>query len=478
MKVKKLLGFVLLSFAIGSCFAGSFVKVDNVDEFGDPDGTYYFKLKTAQSGTYKNSGTTKDKKMQWDMRIEQDGTGIIYIYEKGFGIESDVTTSRRNTDYVDTSAVYNIKMKLPDNSILKYNGELIMGDSYRYNAIRVYAFDEDTYDKTYPNLREVLAKASKIGNGQVKISITGEYGAYSLGSGLNLSGDESVFYDDTLYKEGLALMGKGEYDKAIDKFKEQKTKDKAIFNYYKIQNKIDEANKAILQPIYDEGISLYDKGEYEKALEKFTELEKKDTKSWFDTASQIDKANKAIDGMRIKAKSFKVGDVLRFGTYNDETIEWLVLDKKENKALMISKYVLFLEKYNDEDSRVTWENCTLRSYLNNDFYNTAFSEEEKRLITNSKIENPDNPEYGTEGGNDTEDYIFLLSIGEAKKYFKTRDDRVAYYGESSWYWWLRSPGDSQDFVACVNSDGSVDSSGFFVYYDGGVRPALWLDLDQ
>ena len=475
MKVKKLLGFVLLSFAIGSCFAGSFVKVDNVDEFGDPDGTYYFKLSTAQSGTYKNSGTTKDEKMQWDMRIEQDGTGIIYIYEKGFGIESDVTTSRRNTDYVDTSAVYNIKMKLPDNSILKYNGELIMGDSYRYNAIRVYC---EGWNKIYPDLRGVFAKASKIGNGQVKISITGEYGSYSLGSGLNLSGDESVFYDDTLYKEGLALMGKGEYDKAIDKFNEQKTKDKAVFDYYKTKNKIDEANKAILQSIYDEGISLYDKGEYEKALEKFKELKKKDTKSWFDTASQIDKANKAIDGMRIKTKSFKVGDILRFGTYEDETIEWLVLDKKENKALMISKYVLFQKKYNDEDSSVTWENCTLRSYLNDDFYNTAFSEEEKRLITNSKIENPDNPDYGTEGGNDTEDYIFLLSIEEANMYFKTDEDR------SCWErWWLRSPGNRQNNAACVGKSGGISNRGDNVdissdYGYGGVRHALWLDLNQ
>ncbi len=433
MKVKKLLCFVLLSFAIGCCFAGSFVKVDNVDEFGDPDGTYYFKLKTAQSGTYKNSGTTKDGKMQWDMRIEQDGTGIIYIYEKGFGIESDVTTSRRNTDYVDTSAVYNIKMKLPDNSILKYNGELIMGDSYRYNAIRVYAFDEDTYDKTYPNLREVLAKASKIGNGQVKISITGEYGSYSLGSGLDLSGDESVFYDDTLYKEGLALMEKGEYDKAIDKFKEQKTKDKAIFNYYRIQDK-------------------------------------------------IDKANRAIDGMRIKAKSFKVGDVLRFGTYNDETIEWLVLDKKDSKALVISKDVLFQKEYNDERSNVTWETCTLRSYLNNDFYNLVFTEEEKKLIAKSKIENPDNPEDGTKGGNDTEDYIFLLSVDEASKYFKTDKDRSC--GEK---WWLRSPGWRQDYAACVDYSGGITYginvsgdyySGRYVRSNYGVRPALWLDLNQ
>ena len=186
----------------------------------------------------------------------------------------------------------------------------------------------------------------------------------------------------------------------------------------------------------------------------------------------------SVEEIQEETNDFSVGDVLSFGKYDNESIEWLVLDKKENKALVISRDVLFSKPYNFDDTSVTWETCTLRSYLNYGFYNTAFSEEEKKLITNSKIENPDNPDYGTEGGNDTEDYIFLLSIEEANMYFKTDEDRSC--GEE---WWLRSPGCSQDSAAYVLYDGGIFSGNGDYYYvnvdrDYGVRPALWLDLNQ
>ena len=167
-------------------------------------------------------------------------------------------------------------------------------------------------------------------------------------------------------------------------------------------------------------------------------------------------------------------ETLEFGKYNNESIKWLVLDKKDNKTLVISKDILFKKAYNDTNASVTWQDCTLRSYLNNEFYNTAFSEEEKKLITNSKIETPDNPNYGTKGGNATEDYIFLLSVDEASKYFKTKVDRSC--GER---WWLRSPGAYQDCATLVNNDGDIDDSGCSGNYRNyGVRPALWLDLNQ
>ena len=163
-------------------------------------------------------------------------------------------------------------------------------------------------------------------------------------------------------------------------------------------------------------------------------------------------------------------ETLVFGKNNNgQPIEWLVLDKKGNKTLVISKDILFQEKYNDERSNVTWETCTLRSYLNNSFRNLAFTEEEKKLIAKSTIENPDNK--GTEGGNDTEDYIFLLSIDEVNKYFKTDNDRAC-GGE----WWLRTPGYGQNSEAFVNIDGCINYYGYDLVF--GVRPALWLDLNQ
>ncbi len=159
---------------------------------------------------------------------------------------------------------------------------------------------------------------------------------------------------------------------------------------------------------------------------------------------------------------------LNFGKY-----EWRILDMKGSKALVISKDVLFKKKYNDEHSNVTWETCTLRNYLNNDFYNTAFSKEEKELIAMRWRGNPDNSKYGTKGGDNTEDYIFLLCIDEANSYFKADKDRSC--GES---WVLRSPGSSQNYAAFVRRDGSLSDSGYDVDYGDGVRPALWLDLNQ
>lgn len=79
----------------------------------------------------------------------------------------------------------------------------------------------------------------------------------------------------------------------------------------------------------------------------------------------------------------EVGDTIEFGEYEQdnksdkEPIEWNVLDIQDNKALIISKYGLDAKKYNEEYQSVTWENCTLRKWLNEDFYNEAFSSKAK-----------------------------------------------------------------------------------------------------
>ena len=78
--------------------------------------------------------------------------------------------------------------------------------------------------------------------------------------------------------------------------------------------------------------------------------------------------------------------------------------------------------YNEEWTDVTWETCTLRTWLNEDFYTTAFSKKERGYIAETLVKNEDNPEYGTVGGNDTRDKVFLLSIGEATTYFDPDPD--------------------------------------------------------
>ncbi|MBO4556675.1 MAG: hypothetical protein J5706_07935, partial [Elusimicrobiales bacterium] len=202
-------------------------------------------------------------------------------------------------------------------------------------------------------------------------------------------------------------------------------------------------------------------------------------------------------------KNYSVGDIIKFGSYQyyenggEKAIEWQILEKyKDGTALVISKYALDNVKYNETDTDVTWETSTIRKWLNNDFYNKAFRNADKNLIVQSYLENKNNSDYRTKGGNNTRDKMFLLSIDEAKKYFSVDKERRLYptpytkgsnskngklwtkaeYGGSCW-WWLRSPGDDQDHAAYVDDGGGVDSCGDNVNNDNGaVRVALKINL--
>jgi hypothetical protein len=167
----------------------------------------------------------------------------------------------------------------------------------------------------------------------------------------------------------------------------------------------------------------------------------------------------------------KIGDTLQFGLY-----AWQVLDIQENKALIISKEILLSKAYHSSGGCMTWENCALREWLNEQFLN-SFNSGETANIVESKVVNNDNPEHGTHGGNETCDKIFLLSIEEIRQYYHSIKARIALNdGKASW-WWLRSPGSDKYSVAKIGSDGYMDVSGTYVFYDeGGVRPALWLSL--
>ncbi|MDR0222663.1 MAG: leucine-rich repeat domain-containing protein [Oscillospiraceae bacterium] len=164
-------------------------------------------------------------------------------------------------------------------------------------------------------------------------------------------------------------------------------------------------------------------------------------------------------------------EIINFGGY-----DWLVLEKKDGRALILSLYVLEYKAYNDEYTDVTWETCTLRTYLNFNFYN-SFGADDKAKIAETRVINNDNPNYGTSGGNDTTDKIFLLSIDEANEYFSDGNARVAYNSKGNASdWWLRSPGINSYYAAYVYDDGLVYVDGIRVYYSYGVRPALWLNL--
>jgi hypothetical protein len=220
-----------------------------------------------------------------------------------------------------------------------------------------------------------------------------------------------------------------------------------------------------------------------------------------------------------------VGERVEFGTWRDKPITWQVLAIEDGRALLISEDILTVRQYDDlgasssdeidwETASTTWAESDIRAWLNDEFLDATFTGEEQEAIDLAPISNPDNSDYGTEGGPDTEDKVFLLSIDEANRYFSDKSDRIAnltvteediqyslriskdYWGydqeelttyeselrsdylaqSKAYWWWLRSPGDYGLHAAGVYSDGGVGVAGSNVYHGVGVRPALWLNL--
>ena len=244
---------------------------------------------------------------------------------------------------------------------------------------------------------------------------------------------------------------------------------------------------------YNDAIALMDAGNIVEAYEALIALD-----GYKDSA---DKANSIyVKYMVEKLKAAKVGDYVFFGAYEQdnntsngkEDIEWLVLEVKDGKALVISKYALDCQQYNTSYTDITWETCTLRKWLNNDFLGAAFSADEKSMIPTVTVSADKNPDYSTNPGNTTQDQVFLLSITEANKYFSSDSARQckpteyavaggAYVNSSNGncVWWLRSPGGSQNDAADVDYGGDVGEGGDDVNIGSdAVRPALWIDLNS
>lgn len=205
-----------------------------------------------------------------------------------------------------------------------------------------------------------------------------------------------------------------------------------------------------------------------------------------------------------QARSVRVGDTITFGAYEQdnvymngsEPIEWYVLYADDSRALLISRYCLFSEVYSKDWQKTTWDKCNLRDYLNDDFYNTAFSSSERNAILKSTVAQEKNPVYRTSAGENTTDHVFLLSYSEAERYLRTDTllkgiptayciaDGATAAGRNGLCWyWLRTPGRYRSDVTYVTTDQVVDlhinALGVPINYsDGGVRPSIWVDLSK
>lgn len=168
-----------------------------------------------------------------------------------------------------------------------------------------------------------------------------------------------------------------------------------------------------------------------------------------------------------------------------EPIKWRVIKCENGEALLLSDIVLDKQKYNKRLKKVSWEKSTLRKWLNKKFMNRAFSSSEQEAIRTTKVINEDNYYYKTDGGNDTLDKIYLLSLSETdeEKEYGFTDSYGMTIKYSNYadlcdyqYWWLRTPGEKNISAAAVDMSGEAYVGGGESDMELGIRPVLHLNL--
>lgn len=229
-----------------------------------------------------------------------------------------------------------------------------------------------------------------------------------------------------------------------------------------------EAPEQAKESLYGLGMQLNGAGEYEQAY--FT---LQDIAAYEDVQAYID-ANPELAAVREKYGAYSVGGAVTMGEWQGAPLEWGVLAQEGSRRLLFAMKPLCQKAFNDEFDITYWETSTLRAWLNDEFLPEAFADDERARILETYVKNDDNVMYRTEGGEDTVDRIYLLSIDEAEQY---RKEYREWFMSSTHAMWLRSPGCSRIDAATVSLGGGIDEMGTNIDWTNvSVRPVMWIDL--
>lgn len=177
-----------------------------------------------------------------------------------------------------------------------------------------------------------------------------------------------------------------------------------------------------------------------------------------------------------------------------EEIFWLVMERNGSSLTLMSLYCLDAGAYHNEACDITWENSHIRQFLNDTFFTAAFDAGEQAYILESTVTNPANPNFGTPGGNETTDKVYLPSLEEIMRWYDIAEPQETAYPQlyavaskaatqkGVWlempdtnrcWWWLRSPGGNPSNVCEVGSFGYLSFNGNTVTIrERGLRPVI------
>lgn len=202
----------------------------------------------------------------------------------------------------------------------------------------------------------------------------------------------------------------------------------------------------------------------------------------------------AVEENEVSFEDVSVGDTVYFGSYEQdgdtsngaEQIEWQVIDEQDGALLLVSEYILSKQPYNSSGEDATWENCSLRTWLNETFLNEAFSESEQDYICTTTVATGTEEKWESVESENTQDKVFILSTDEVAGFWEDYGDRravitaAAYEKQGSADYWLRCNtinNDARylDYIGYYTYEGEARST--MAYLEVGVRPALWVSIN-
>lgn len=191
------------------------------------------------------------------------------------------------------------------------------------------------------------------------------------------------------------------------------------------------------------------------------------------------------------SKFYKWDD--KYHYFKCEPIQWRIIGKKNGNYILMSEEILDSQQYHNELEAVSWKKSYMRSWLNDEFYKTAFTPSERKLLQKTKVSTPKNTAYGTSGSGAVKDKVYLLSVQEAAKKAYGFSSNNARKAKTTDYaramgaltrktgmgcWWPRTSGKNSKYAANILSSGKISYRGYKVTICDGVRPVIQIKIDQ
>lgn len=226
-------------------------------------------------------------------------------------------------------------------------------------------------------------------------------------------------------------------------------------------------------------------------------------------------------GSTESAQHYRWGEDTEWHYFRFDPIRWRIIGLEGSAACLMADRLMDCQPYHTEDGPVTWESSAIRSWLNGyaadknsagidyrgkGFLDTAFDAEQQKALIRTRVENRPNGLYGTDCGNDTEDFLFLLSNDEvfssgtaarngfyaasghddpAKRFRSTMYAKCmgswwssvsGYMGNS--FWFMRTNGYNRESMTYICDFGYIYERGTIsTCEDAGVLPVVWIDMD-